>query len=217
MSKLSSVPSSHRIVPGKHRHRISRQVRECSFSRKGLGTQDRDVSDNEDFHFMVLSVRGSRAVKPRRVLCRPGKRFWFFLSREVRPCWSSVSPCVQQLATQRHAMPASLRVPRAFREQCRPQQRGVHCGAGGTATRATSASPGSIMLTRWSCRSDLAPSLSLPLSLALLVISSTPDRPRALPSCARLSSRLCLSRSCSGLCLACLAPGARDDGPRCGR
>ena len=33
-------------------------------------TQDRDVSDNEDFHFLVLSVRGSRAVKPRRIMCR---------------------------------------------------------------------------------------------------------------------------------------------------
>ena len=32
---------------------------------KGLGTQDRDVSDSEDVHFMVLSVRGSRAVKLR--------------------------------------------------------------------------------------------------------------------------------------------------------
>ena len=30
---------------------------------KGLGTQYRDVSENEGFHFMVLSVRGSRAVK----------------------------------------------------------------------------------------------------------------------------------------------------------
>ena len=37
---------------------------------KGLGTQDRDVSDSEDFHFLVLSVRGSRAVKLRRVMCR---------------------------------------------------------------------------------------------------------------------------------------------------
>ena len=36
---------------------------------KGLGTQYRDVSENEGFHFMVLSVRGSRAVKPRRVSC----------------------------------------------------------------------------------------------------------------------------------------------------
>ena len=29
---------------------------------KGLGTPYRDVSENEGFHFMVLSVRGSRAV-----------------------------------------------------------------------------------------------------------------------------------------------------------
>ena len=36
---------------------------------KGLGTQYRDVSENEGFHFMVLSIRGSRAVKPRRVRC----------------------------------------------------------------------------------------------------------------------------------------------------
>ena len=36
---------------------------------KGLGTQCRDVSENEGFHFMVLSVRGSRAVKPRRGCC----------------------------------------------------------------------------------------------------------------------------------------------------
>ena len=41
----------------------------CSLA-KGLGTQYRDVSENEGFHFMVLSVRGSRAVKPRRVSCR---------------------------------------------------------------------------------------------------------------------------------------------------
>ena len=40
----------------------------CSLA-KGLGTQYRDVSENEVFHFMVLSVRGSRAVKPRRVCC----------------------------------------------------------------------------------------------------------------------------------------------------
>ena len=40
---------------------------------KGLGTQDRDVSDSEDFHFMLLSVRRSRAVKPRRVSCRHPK------------------------------------------------------------------------------------------------------------------------------------------------
>ena len=39
---------------------------------KGLGTQYRDVSENEVFHFMVLSVRGSRAVKPRRG-CRSAK------------------------------------------------------------------------------------------------------------------------------------------------
>ena len=38
---------------------------------KGLGTQYRDVSENEVIHFMVLSVRGSRAVKPRRARCRP--------------------------------------------------------------------------------------------------------------------------------------------------
>ena len=38
---------------------------------KGLGTQDRDVSDSEDFHFLVLSVRGSREhLKPRRVWTR---------------------------------------------------------------------------------------------------------------------------------------------------
>ena len=41
----------------------------CSLA-KGLGTQYRDVLENEVFHFMVLSVRGSRAVKPRRVSCR---------------------------------------------------------------------------------------------------------------------------------------------------
>ena len=41
----------------------------CSLA-KGLGTQHRDVSENEVFHFIVLSVRGSRAVKPRRVRCR---------------------------------------------------------------------------------------------------------------------------------------------------
>ena len=35
---------------------------------KGLGTQYRDVSENEVFHFVVLSVRGSRAVKSRRVV-----------------------------------------------------------------------------------------------------------------------------------------------------
>ena len=47
-----------------------RQVREWSFSRKDLGTQYCDVLENEVFHFVVLSVRGSRAVKPRRVRCR---------------------------------------------------------------------------------------------------------------------------------------------------
>ena len=36
---------------------------------KGLGTQYRDVPENEGFHVMVLSVRGSRAVKQRRVWC----------------------------------------------------------------------------------------------------------------------------------------------------
>ena len=42
---------------------------------KGLGTQYRDVSENEVFHFMVLSVRGSRAVKPRRGCCSPSSSF----------------------------------------------------------------------------------------------------------------------------------------------
>ena len=65
---------------------------------KGLGTQYRDVSENEGFHFMVLSVRGSRAVKPRRVRCRGRKEinnvfFCFLFVFEVRlPSNMSVSP-----------------------------------------------------------------------------------------------------------------------------
>ena len=51
-----------------------RQVREWSFSRKGLGTQYRDVSENEVFRF-VLTFRGSRAVEPRRVRFIPQGRF----------------------------------------------------------------------------------------------------------------------------------------------
>ena len=47
-------------------------VREWSLSRKGLGTQYRDVSENEVFHFAVLSVRGSRALKPPRVSLQDG-------------------------------------------------------------------------------------------------------------------------------------------------
>ena len=42
---------------------------------KGLGTQYRDVSENEGFHFMVLSVRGSRAVKQGRVCETVNERF----------------------------------------------------------------------------------------------------------------------------------------------
>ena len=53
---------------------------------KGLGTQYRDVSQNEVFHFVVLSVRGSRAVKPRLVSCRKKQNFgfsWFILRRTL--------------------------------------------------------------------------------------------------------------------------------------
>ena len=77
---------------------------------KGLGTQYRDVSENEVFHFMVLSVRGSRAVKPRRGCCRVRKA----LNWRV---WSPGVLSTRELATHASALAGTM-LPMAGPSTC---------------------------------------------------------------------------------------------------
>ena len=84
MSKLFSLHSSY--------SRDWHKVFSFEYSLvKGLGTQYRDVSENEVIHFMVLSVRGSRALKTAAcpvvecLYCRAEAIFSWTFSEDFKP------------------------------------------------------------------------------------------------------------------------------------